>query len=222
MENNEILDRAVRSSVEPGCAMPLFVEETPEELFQRRRPNQSSERPVDRKSSGSRHHMICIQLEGTSRASMPMSMDLVGLRSLEVDFSKTFGTRQRHQEQDPPAGIGIQETINKAYSNSKFVVPVILEVSTQHYSKLVRLYSTVTLVNATCVSLEVRFDIPFGIAPKVMDPILPGQELAFPVHLAETGRIRYRPLGSSYLWSEAQSLTRSEYICFKGRCCISL
>jgi len=120
---------------------------------------------------------------------------------------KTFGTRQRHQEQDPPAGIGIQETINKAYSNSNFVVPVILEVSTQRYSKLVRLYSTVALINATCVSLEVCFDIPFGIAPKVMDPILPGQELALPVHLAETGRIRYHPLGSSYLWSEAQSLT---------------
>lgn len=240
VENNEILDRAVRSSVEPGCAMPLFVEETPEELFQRRRPNQSSERLVDRKSSGSRHHMICIQLEGTSRASMPMSMDLVGLRSLEVDFSKTFGTRQRHQEQDPPAGIGIQETINKAYSNSKFVVPVILEVSTQRYSKLVRLYSTVTLVNATCVSLEVRFDIPFGIAPKVMDPILPGQELALPVHLAETGRIRYRPLGSSYLWSEAQSLTNvlsqdnrhgllRSFACYPShptdgpfRCCISV
>lgn len=240
VENNEILDRAVRSSVEPGCAVPLFVEETPEELFQRRRPNQSSERLVDRKSSGSRHHMICIQLEGTSRASIPMSMDLVGLRSLEVDFSKTFATRQRHQEQDPPAGIGMQETINKVYSNSKFVVPVVFEVSTQRYSKLVRLYSTVTLVNATCVSLEVRFDIPFGIAPKMMDPILPGQELPIPVHLAATGRIRYRPLGSSYLWSEAQSLTNvlpqdnrhgllRSFACYPShptdgpfRCCISV
>lgn len=39
-----------------------------------------------------------------------------------------------------------------------------------------------------------------------MDPVLPGQVMALPVHLAETGRIRWRPVGSNYLWSEPQLL----------------
>eukprot|EP01018_Ginkgo_biloba_P017830 Gb_28330 [translate_table: standard] len=240
-ESSEILDRAVRSAVQAGFSVPLFVEETPEELFCRRRSSHSSERLTDRKASGTRHHMICIQLEGTSRASMPISMDLVGLRSFEVDFSKSFGTEQTHEEDDLHTGISMQEEkVNKIGSNSRFILPVIFEVSIQRYSKLVRLYSTVTLVNATSVSLEVRFDIPFGISPKVMDPILPGQELPLPVHLAETGRIRWRPLGSSYLWSEAQSLTNilsqenrmglsRSFVCYPYhpsngpfRCCISV
>ncbi|KAH9330462.1 hypothetical protein KI387_002570, partial [Taxus chinensis] len=239
-ENNETLDRAVMSSVEPGYTVPLFVEETPEELFRRWRPNHSSERLADRKTTGTQHHMICVQLEGTSRASVPMSMDLVGSRSFEVDFSKSSSTGKTLEEKDLSLISMQEENANNIDSNSRFIMPVVFEVSIQRYSKLVRLYSTVTLVNATSVSLEVRFDIPFGIAPKVMDPMLPGQELPLPLHLAETGRMRWRPLGSSYLWSEAQALTNilsqenklsllRSFVCYPShpssgpfRCCISV
>lgn len=39
-----------------------------------------------------------------------------------------------------------------------------------------------------------------------MDPVLPGQVIHLPVHLAQTGKMRWRPLGSNFVWSEAQSL----------------
>ena len=39
-----------------------------------------------------------------------------------------------------------------------------------------------------------------------MDPVLPGQVIPLPVHLAQTGKMRWRPLGSNFVWSEAQSL----------------
>ncbi|XP_059074534.1 uncharacterized protein LOC131074913 isoform X2 [Cryptomeria japonica] len=238
-ESNETLDGAVMSAVEPGFTVPLFVEETPEELFRRWKPNHSSERLADRKTSGTHHHMIRVQLEGTSKASIPMSMDLVGLRSFEVDFSKSSHNGKFSEERDSFTSMQ-EENANIIDSTSKFISPVVFEVSIQRYSKLVRLYSTVTLVNATSVSLEVRFDIPFGIAPKIMDPMLPGQELPLPVHLAETGRMRWRPLGSSYLWSEAQSLSNilsqenklsllRSFVCYPShpsngpfRCCISV
>lgn len=39
-----------------------------------------------------------------------------------------------------------------------------------------------------------------------MEPVLPGHVMALPVHLAETGRMRWRPLGNNHLWSEVQLL----------------
>lgn len=42
---------------------------------------------------------------------------------------------------------------------------------------------------------------------QILGPICPGQEFPLPLHLAESGCIRWRPLGDSYLWSEAYSIS---------------
>lgn len=129
------------------------------------------------------------------------------------------------------------------------------------------------------MSLELRFDIPFGVSPKVrakkknhsavylgscifffffsplasynnnflfnflfqiLDPIYPGQELPLPLHLAAAGRMRWRPIGNSYLWSEVYNLSNllsqetnigflKSFVCYPlqpssdpFRCCISV
>lgn len=122
-------------------------------------------------------------------------------------------------------------------------------------------------MNATSKALELRFDIPFGISPKVfkdriavlsfsllkvlinftlillfqvLDPIYPGQEFPLPLHLAESGRIRWRPVGNTYLWSEAYKLSDillqenriaflRSFVCYPShpsndpfRCCLSV
>ncbi|CAE6119278.1 unnamed protein product [Arabidopsis arenosa] len=100
------------------------------------------------------------------------------------------------------------EKASKSGSGSSFVVPVVYEVSLQQQSKLIRVYSTVIILNSTSMPLELRFDIPFGISPKILDPIFPGQEFPLPLHLAKSGRLRWRPLGDSYLWSEAHSISK--------------
>ncbi|KAG0501172.1 hypothetical protein HPP92_001244 [Vanilla planifolia] len=74
----------------------------------------------------------------------------------------------------------------------------------------------------------------------ILDPLLPEQELALPLHLAETGHIRFHPVGTNYLWSEAQSLPNillhenrpgllRSFVCYPTqpssdpfRCCISV
>ncbi|CAI9286579.1 unnamed protein product [Lactuca saligna] len=56
----------------------------------------------------------------------------------------------------------------------------------------------VILTNATTMSFEVRFDIPFGVSPKILDPVYLGHKFPLPLHLAESGRIRWRPLGNTY------------------------
>lgn len=114
-------------------------------------------------------------------------MDLVGLTYFEVNFSND----------------------NKgADANSGFLVPVVFDVSVQQYSKLIQLYSTVIFTNLTSVPLELRFDIPFGMTSKIVDPIYPGEEFPLPLHLAEAGHMRWRPLGYSYLWSEVHNLSK--------------
>ncbi|CAI9285713.1 unnamed protein product [Lactuca saligna] len=44
----------------------------------------------------------------------------------------------------------------------------------------------VILTNATTMSFEVRFDIPFGVSPKILDPVYPGHKFPLPLHLAES------------------------------------
>ncbi|XP_034206662.1 uncharacterized protein LOC117620640 isoform X2 [Prunus dulcis] len=98
----------------------------------------------------------------------------------------------------------------------------------------------VLLSNATSMPLDLRFDIPFGVSPMILDPIYPGQELPLPLHLAEAGRIRWRPIGDSYLWSEVYNLSNllsqeskigflKSFVCYPAhpnsdpfRCCISV
>lgn len=75
---------------------------------------------------------------------------------------------------------------------------------------------------------------------QVLDPIYPGQQFPLPLHLAEAGRVRWRPLGNSYLWSETHSIPNilsnenkisflRSFVCYPShpssdpfRCCISV
>lgn len=75
---------------------------------------------------------------------------------------------------------------------------------------------------------------------QILDPVYPGQEFALPLHLAEAGRMRWRPFGNSYLWSEAHSISNvlsqdskmgllRSFVCYPShpssepfRCCISV
>lgn len=75
---------------------------------------------------------------------------------------------------------------------------------------------------------------------QILDPIYPGQQFPLPLHLAEAGRMRWRPLGNSYLWSEAHSIPNilsnenrisllRSFVCYPShpssdpfRCCISV
>ncbi|XP_062110985.1 uncharacterized protein LOC133822610 isoform X2 [Humulus lupulus] len=214
-----------RRSVEPGASIPLYINDTPEEQLFHFWPAKSSDRLAEQKLSGVAHHFITIQLDGTSMPSTPISMDRVGLTYFEVDFFKAYNENSGDHSRDTTSG---------------FVVPVVFDVSVQRYSKLIRLYSTVILSNATSVPLELRFDIPFGVSPKILDPIYPGQELPLPLHLAEAGRIRWRPLGDTYLWSEVYNLSNlvlqetkvgffKSFVCYPAhlsddpfRCCISV
>ncbi|EXB26144.1 Putative vacuolar protein sorting-associated protein 13C [Morus notabilis] len=177
-------------SVEPGASIPLYINDTLEELFHVW-PTHSSDRLAEQKLSGVAHHYISIQLDGTSAPFAPISMR-VGLTYFEVDFYKAYNENGRD---------------NSTNTRSGFEVPVVFDVSAHRYSKFIRIYSTVILSNATSTPLELRFDIPFGVSPKILDPIYPGQELPLPLHLAEAGRIRWRPIGNSYLWSEVYNLS---------------
>ncbi|XP_044509521.1 uncharacterized protein LOC123228248 isoform X4 [Mangifera indica] len=227
-------------SVQPGASVPIYLNETPDEQLFCYRNAYSSDRLSDKQSDAVTHHFMTIQLDGTSVPSGPISMDLVGLTYFEVDFSKASKTeeikRSEHMLKRNRDNIG---NVNSS-TNSGFVVPVVFDVSVQRYSKLIRLYSTVILSNATSIPLELRFDIPFGLAPKILDPIYPGQEFPLPLHLAEAGRMRWRPLGKSYLWSEAHTVStiisqegkigyHRSFVCYPShpssdpfRCCISV
>ncbi|CAN1217850.1 Intermembrane lipid transfer protein vps13A [Linum perenne] len=238
---NDVSDASMMKdgkSVQPGACIPIYVNETPEEQLFRYRPAQSSDRLSDRQSSGVVHHFMCVQLDGTSQPSVPISMDLVGLTYFEVDFSKTTSKIESERIMDAPNSKFDDNA--RASAKHGFVLPVVFDVSVKRYSKMIRLYSTVILSNATSVPLELRFDIPFGLAPKILDPIYPGQEFPLPLHLAEAGRMRWRPIGDTLLWSEVHELSNvisqeskigslRSSVCYPStpssdpfRCCISV
>ncbi|KAK8498349.1 hypothetical protein V6N12_032902 [Hibiscus sabdariffa] len=214
--------------VQAGASVPIYLNDIPEEQLFHYRPSHSSEDLTERQSNGVAHHLMTIQLDGMSVPSAPVSMDLVGLTYFEVDFSS-----------NSPYNVNLKEN-GAADGKNGFVVPVVFDVSVQRYSKLIRLYSTVIILNASSIPLELRFDIPFGISPKILDPVYPGQEFPLPLHLAEAGRMRWRPLGNSYLWSEAHNLSDllslegkigflRSFVCYPShpssdpfRCCLSL
>ncbi|XP_020578400.1 uncharacterized protein LOC110023361 isoform X2 [Phalaenopsis equestris] len=231
------------SVVQPGFSIPIYVEETQDEQFFRHRPAHSSELLVEKKLTASSHHMISIQFDGTSRPSKPLSMDMVGVSCFEVNFSNNSQARNVDIDGHENASKYSWTTEERGTVDDHIkglVVPVVFEVSMLHYSKMIRLYSTVILLNATSMPLELRFDIPFGVSPKILDPILPGQELPLPLHLAEAGRTRWHPFGTNYLWSEPQSLLNilsqenrpgffRSFVCYPAyptsdpfRCCISV
>ncbi|WCJ32878.1 hypothetical protein M5689_014275 [Euphorbia peplus] len=227
-------------TVPPGASVPIYLNETPEKQLFRFRPADSSDRLNERQSSGVVHHFMCIQLEGMSLPSAAVSMDFVGLTCFEVNFSKASNKVEVGKRGDLRKMARNGEGNVKSNTNKGFAVPVVFDVSMQRYSKLLRLYSTVIISNLTSVPLELRFDIPFGLSPKILDPIYPGQEVPLPLHLAEAGRLRWHPLGSSYLWSEVHDLSNilsqeinfgilRSSVCYPShpssdpfRCCISV
>ncbi|KAL7596936.1 hypothetical protein Lser_V15G31428 [Lactuca serriola] len=70
----------------------------------------------------------------------------------------------------------------------------------------VHLESTMNL-NINVTESLIEFDIPFGVSLKILDRVYPGHEFPLPLHLAESGRIRWHPLGNTYLWSEVYSIS---------------
>lgn len=130
--------------VQPGSSVAIYINESPEELIYCSRPAHSSEKLNEKKSGGVAHHMISVQLDGTSGPSLPMSMDLVGIRYFDVDFSKPLDTFDSKKDDDSSRQIRMTADHFGKRPSSGFIVPVVFEVSIQHYSKLIRLYSTVS------------------------------------------------------------------------------
>ncbi|XP_048591068.1 uncharacterized protein LOC106348493 isoform X1 [Brassica napus] len=212
--------------VQPGSSVPIYLDNSDTLLIPDRRRSHFG--CFSCESGDATHHYMKVQLDGTSFASPPHSMDRIGLSYFEVDFSKTSKSSNN---------VG---KASKSGSRNSFVVPVVFEVSLHQQSKLIRVYSTVIILNSTSMPLELRFDIPFGVSPKILDPIFPGQEFPLPLHLAKSGRLRWRPLGDSFLWSEAHSISkvlsqdsrigfRRSFACYPChpshepfRCCISV
>ncbi|KAJ0248608.1 Uncharacterized protein HA466_0156830 [Hirschfeldia incana] len=212
--------------VQPGSSVPIYLDNSDTLLIPDRR--QSHFGRFSGESGDATHYYMKVQLDGTSFASPPHSMDRIGLSYFEVDFSKTSKSSN---------SVG---KASKSGTGNSFVVPVVFEVSLHQQSKLIRVYSTVIILNSTSMPLELRFDIPFGVSPKILDPIFPGQEFPLPLHLAKSGRLRWRPLGDSFLWSEAHSISkvlsqdsrigfRRSFACYPChpshepfRCCISV
>lgn len=129
-------------SVQPGASVPIYLNETPDEQLFHYRNAYSSDRLSDKQSDAVTHHFMTIQLDGTSVPSGPISMDLVGLTYFEVDFSKASKEIERTEDMSKHSLDNIGNV--NSNTNSGFVVPVVFEVSVQRYSRLIRLYSTVS------------------------------------------------------------------------------
>ncbi|PIN06334.1 hypothetical protein CDL12_21113 [Handroanthus impetiginosus] len=226
--------------LQPGSSTLVYINESPEELLFRYRPGQSSDKLNDKQLLEAAHRYVTFQLEGTSVPSAPISMDLVCRRYFEVEFSKSSHVPEVYSDANSINRSRKGEADGSADAIKGFAIPVVIDVSVQRFTKLMRLYSTVVILNATSALLEVRFDIPFGVSPKILGPIRPGQEFPLPLHLAEAGYIRWRPIGDSYLWSEAYNISSiisqdvrigflRSFVCYPShpsseafRCCISV
>lgn len=139
--------------VQSGASVPIFVSETPEEHLFQYGPAQSSDRLSEKQSHGVVHHFMSIQLDGMSLPASPISMDRVGLTYFEVDFTKA--SKKTEVEKTGNASkydMDIEENV-RFNTDSDFVVPVVFDVSVQRYSKLIRLYSTVSAILGFCVSI---------------------------------------------------------------------
>ncbi|XP_038879510.1 uncharacterized protein LOC120071354 isoform X2 [Benincasa hispida] len=194
-----------RRYAQPGCSIPIYISESAEKQFFRHRSFHSLEKLDEQHRYGVGHHFISIQLDGTSVPSIPISMDLVGQTYFEVDFSKASNEELNMSDNMSKDADNVEKY--RKHMSGGFIVPVVFDVSVQRYGKLIQLYSTVILSNQTSRPLEFRFDIPFGVAPKILDPLNPGQAMPLPLHLAEAGCVRWRPSGNSYLWSETCNLS---------------
>jgi len=122
--------------VPAGYAVPIYVEETLDEFFFQHREARSYEHLIEKRMSAVSHYMISIQFDGTSGPSKPMSMDLVGVYFFEVNFSSSKKPILREES------LGAFSSNNRKGSDG-LIVPVVLDVSLQNYSKCIRVYSTV-------------------------------------------------------------------------------
>lgn len=121
--------------VQPGSSYPVYIDDTsPDDHNFSFRTSQSSDSLGDRHVADAQHHYIIVQLEGTSTLSTPISIDLVGVSFFEVDFSNLS------------TNLGVENGGDFAKGVSSYVVPAIIDVSVQRYTKLVRLYSTVSSI----------------------------------------------------------------------------
>lgn len=131
--------------LQPGVSVPIYVEEAHAQNVYRHMNIHSSERLIDKTMSGVAHHMLSIQFDGTSGPSQAMSMDLVGLRYFEVNFSNymSSATTDVERDIDTPGYSRKTGELNASILDNGLVVPVVFEVSIHQYSKMIRIYSTV-------------------------------------------------------------------------------
>lgn len=130
VDMSDISEEKDRNYVKPGCCVPVFMNETPEEQPFPLKPAHSSDSLNEKQSDGVAHHFIAFQFDGMSMPTAPISMDLVRQTYFEADFSKTNGSDAEKIE---------------TYSGSGYVVPVVFDVSVQRSIKLIQLYSTVCI-----------------------------------------------------------------------------
>ncbi|XP_078445725.1 vacuolar protein sorting-associated protein, putative (DUF1162) isoform X2 [Wolffia australiana] len=227
-----------RNVIQPGFSEPVYIEE-PVGINLQTKTAYSSERLLERKLNLISHYHISIEFDGSSGPSKPMSMDLVGTSYFEVNFSKTRASETCAADDEASVKSNDNESCIGDPLN-ELVVPVVFNVAMHGYSKMIRMYSTVILVNETSKPLELRFDVPFGVSHKILGPIQPGKEFPLPVHLAKAVGMRWRPSDSGYYWSEAYSLSKillnatkhgfmRSFVCYPSilkndpfRCCISV
>lgn len=127
--------------LQAGSSVPIYVDETPKKQLFHDRPVQSSD--CGRQIVEATHYFIIVQLEGSSLPSPPISMDLVGLRYFEADFSKPNTKSEIVDSGDFSIGCKKVQGDARTETKSGFVIPVVVDVSVHRYTKLLRLYSTV-------------------------------------------------------------------------------
>lgn len=129
----------------PGSSTLIYINESPEELLFRYRPMQSSDRLSDKQLLEAAHRYVTFQLEGTSVPSAPISMDLVGRSYFDVQFLQSSYVPEFHSDTNSIRN-RISEGNGGADAFKGFAIPVVIDVSVQRFTKLMRLYSTVCLI----------------------------------------------------------------------------
>eukprot|EP00850_Spirogloea_muscicola_P003009 SM000012S25271 [mRNA] locus=s12:33265:51265:+ [translate_table: standard] len=197
---------ATSGTLLPGMDVPLWFDGM-EEL----QTDQDSERrDAQKKRQRARHRCISIQLDGMSLPSSPISVELVGtwaflasMAGLKTGSEKgSAGELATHYTSSSNSRAGEDGKMWSSYPDLTMLEPKDNLASLEFVSALV------SLQNATMVPLEIRFDIPIAPNPTVMAPVPPGKVMHIPVHLAETGDMRWRPYGSGHQWSEKQQLPK--------------
>eukprot|EP00850_Spirogloea_muscicola_P020895 SM000230S07331 [mRNA] locus=s230:2545:20707:+ [translate_table: standard] len=197
---------ATSGSLLPGMDVPLWFDGM-EEL----QTDQDIERrDAQKKRQRVRHRCISIQLDGMSLPSSPISVELVGtwaflasMAGLKAGSEKgSAGDLATHYTSSSNSHAGEDGRMWSSYSDLTMLEP---KDNLTHFESVRHL---VSLQNATMVPLEIRFDIPIAPNPTVMAPVPPGKVMHIPVHLAETGDMRWRPRGSGHQWSEKQQLPK--------------